>query len=126
MDCEFLAVGPKGTYSPHCIQYDTERPELEMAALGHDDILGSLLIITLLLRSGDVRAGFAPVEGKGTSKSRSREEQGCVCGTRARRLVTKGGDASYGVASRQDGAEGKDIGLGDCLSFFRVWYPLLS
>jgi len=97
-----------------------------MAALGRDDLLRGLLCLDLLRYSGDIRTGLAPMEGKGASKSRSRGKQGCVCGTRTRRLVIEGGGPSYAVTSCRDGAEGKDIGLGDNLSFLRVWYPLLS
>ena len=97
-----------------------------MDDLGRNDLLSGLLVVDSLLRSGDMRTGFTPMEGKGASKSRSHRKQGRICGTRARRLVTVGGDPACNVTSRCDGAEGKDIGLGRNLHFFRVRDFLLS
>ena len=97
-----------------------------MADLGCDDLFGSLLALILLSRSGDIRTGSAPVEGKGASKSRSRGQQRPVRGARAGRLVSKGGGLPHAVAFCRDGAERKDIDLRDDISLLRVWYPILS
>jgi len=97
-----------------------------MAILGLDDILRSLLIPVLLLYSGDIWAGSTPVEGKRASKSRSRRKQERVRGTRAGRLVAKGGGPPHGAASRQDGDERKDIGLGNDIPLLCVRDPVRS
>ena len=57
--------------SPQSLQYGTERSELEMANLGCDNLLRSMLALALLRHSGDLWAGSAPVEGKAASGSRS-------------------------------------------------------
>ena len=62
-------IPPNGPDSLQRVQNGTNWTELEMAALGCDDLFGSLLVLDLLHYSGNMRAGSPQMEGKGASKN---------------------------------------------------------